>query len=306
MRALSIGLLAIILLSGCSMRVNRMNKHGQRTGKWIVYMDDDHKIKSFEGKFRDGRSVGKTLYYTNKGILDRKEMARGKKLKTTFYYANGVVKAKGNARVDNLSDKIHYYYYGKWYSYNEKGELEKYDYYNKGKYVRSVYVDKNNHMNDSLMFALNALEVEFNEHRNRWHDSISKHSNNPLKKAEYKQKYNEADSITFFQIDQILSTYGYPSSAVVGDAYIIPFYLLSFAPTALKEKHYHLLQSAVNKGILSPKSFAFFADKHRIAKGQKQLYGTQSYYNKDKKEIFYPSEDPDNLQQRRKSIGLEE
>ena len=161
-------------------------------------------------------------------------------------------------------------------------------------------------MNDSLMFALNALEVEFNDHRNRWLDSISKHSNNPVKKAEYKQTYAQADSINFSQIDQILCTYGYPSIDVAGEAYITPFYLLSFSPTALKEKHYHLLQSAVNKGILSPKSFAFFDDKHRIAKGQKQLYGTQSYYDKDKKEIFYPSEEPDNLQQRRKSIGLEE
>lgn len=269
-------------------------------------MDNEHKIKSFEGRFKNGRSVGKTYYYTTKGVLDRREIARGKKLKTTFYYPNGVIKAKGNARVDNLSDRIHYYYYGKWCSYNEKGELEKYEYYDKGKYVRSVYVDKNNRMNDSLMFALNNIEAEFDKHRNRWHDSINKHSNNPAKKAEYKQKYAEADSISFAQIDKILTNYGYPSSAVAGDSYITPFYILSFAPTPLKEKHYELLQSAVNKGVLSPKSFAFFADKLRIAKGQKQLYGTQSYFDKDKKEIFYPSEDPDNLQNRRKSIGLEE
>lgn len=266
-------------------------------------MDNEKKIKTFEGRFRDGNGVGKAYYYTTAGELDRKEISRFKKLKTTFYYPNGTVKAKGNARVENTYDKVHYFYYGKWRSYNEKGELTKYDYYDKGKYVRSVYVDKNNKMNDSLMFALNNIEAEFNNHRTQIRDSMAR---DPLMTGYYKQRMAKADSITFSKIDLILSTYGYPSSEMAGEAYITPFFLLSYAPVSLKEKHYDLLLNAVNKGVLSAKSFAFFADKLRIAKGQLQIYGTQSYYDKDKNEIFYPSEDPDNLKKRRQSIGLEE
>ncbi|MFO0433719.1 MAG: DUF6624 domain-containing protein, partial [Sphingobacteriaceae bacterium] len=165
-------------------------------------------------------------------------------------------------------------------------------------------IDKNNKLNDSLLYALNNLETEFNAHRNRWHDSISRHNNDPVKKNLYRQKYDQADSLTFSQVDKILSNYGYPTVDQVGDAYLTPFYLLSFAPIALKEKHYDLLLDAVKKDVLSGRSFAFFADKLRLAKGQKQLYGTQSYYDKDKNEIIYPCEDPDNLKARRKSMGF--
>lgn len=298
--------LALILLSSCSHHLNRLNKNGQRTGKWITYMDDEKKVKSFEGRFRNGLSVGKTYYYDTKGVLDRKEVARFKKLKTTFYYPTGLVKSKGQARVEVLPDKIHYYYYGKWSSYNEKGVLEKYEYYNKGVFVRSVYVDKNNKINDSLIYALNEIENEFKDHHTRWHDSILKAKNDNVKKAYYKQQTAIADSLTYIQITKILSTYGYPSSDIASDAYITPFYLIGFAPIYIKEKHYELLKAAAIKGILPPKSFAFFADKLRIAKGQLQLYGTQSYYDKSNNEIFYPCEDPENLGKRRKSLGIEE
>lgn len=223
MRFIIYFILLALTLSGCSPRLNRLNKNKQRTGKWITYADKENKIKTFEGRFRDVMAVGKAYYYTLQGVLYKKEIARFKKLKTTTYYPNGVVKSKGQAKIENLPDRIHYYYYGKWNNYNEQGELVKYDYYNKGVYVRSVYVDKNNKMNDSLMFALNHLETEFNTHRNQWRDSISKHSNDPAKKNLYKQKYDQADSITFSQIDKILCTYGYPSSEQVGDSYLTPF-----------------------------------------------------------------------------------
>lgn len=64
-----------------AQRINRLNKHGERTGKWIVYMDDAKKIKSFEGKFRNGITRGKCYFYTNDGILDRREINRFKKMK---------------------------------------------------------------------------------------------------------------------------------------------------------------------------------------------------------------------------------
>lgn len=306
MRYIAFFILLTLTLIGCSPRLNRLNKNKQRTGKWVTYADKENTIKTFEGRFKNGVGVGKAYYYTLQGVLFKKEVARFKKLKTTTYYPNGVVKSKGNAKIENLPDRIHYYYYGKWSNYNEKGELVKYEYYNKGAYVRSVYVDKNNKLNDSLLYALNNLETEFNAHRNQWHDSIAKYNSDPLKKKLYRQKYDAADSLTFSQVDQILCTYGYPSSEQVGDAYLTPFYLISFAPIALKEKHYDLLLDAVKKEVLSGKSFAFFADKLRIAKGQKQLYGTQSYYDTNKNEIIYPCEDPDNLKSRRKSMGFED
>ncbi|MES2515003.1 MAG: hypothetical protein V4580_12705, partial [Bacteroidota bacterium] len=89
-----------------------MNKRGHRKGAWITYIDSGKTVKSFEGNFRNGKPVGKSYFYNNNGILDRTEIARFKKLKTAFYYPNGLVRIEGKARLENLPDKIHYYFYG--------------------------------------------------------------------------------------------------------------------------------------------------------------------------------------------------
>ena len=72
-------------------RINRLNKKGERTGKWSTYIDDEKKLKSFEGRFRNGISAGKCYFYNNDGVLDRREINRFNKMKTTFYYPNGTV-----------------------------------------------------------------------------------------------------------------------------------------------------------------------------------------------------------------------
>ncbi|MCD6020255.1 MAG: hypothetical protein K0S53_3376 [Bacteroidetes bacterium] len=106
-------LFSLLTLTLSSQKINRLNRHGERTGKWITYIDDDKKQKSFEGRFRNGVSSGKCYFYNNDGVLARREINRFKKMKTTFYYPNGTVKLKGNARIENLPEKIHYYFYGK-------------------------------------------------------------------------------------------------------------------------------------------------------------------------------------------------
>ena len=53
------------LQSSFAQKLNRLNKHGHRTGKWITYIDDAKKIKSFEGKFRNGITSGKCYFYSN-------------------------------------------------------------------------------------------------------------------------------------------------------------------------------------------------------------------------------------------------
>ena len=106
-------LFLIISYHSFSQKINRLNKRGHRKGKWITYIDEPKKLKSFEGRFRNGKPVGKNYFYNNDGVLERREINRFKKMKTTFYYPNGVMRMKGLARLENLPDKIHYYFYGK-------------------------------------------------------------------------------------------------------------------------------------------------------------------------------------------------
>lgn len=61
---------------------------------------------------------------------------------------------------------------------------------------------------------------------------------------------------------------------------------------------------AANKEEISWKSLAFFIDKVKVAKGEKQVYGTQYYLRKDEY-ITYPIEDMEHLNARRAGVGLE-
>lgn len=287
-----------------AQNLNRLDKQGRKTGRWINYADSAKTIKLFEGRFRKDKPKGRAYFYTNAGVLDRVEQNRFRKLKTTFYYPNGLLRMSGNARLENLPDRIHYYYYGQWKAYDDSGKLAKYYYYRKGRLIKTVYLDKNKRINDSLIEALNGIDRDFTAHNTALTDSMNANLKNPEKHRAFKHELALRDSLSFAGIDRILDVYGYPGKAIAGDASPIPFYILGFAPIPLKEKHLGKLLMAATRDDISMKSLAFFIDKLKIAKGEKQLYGTQ-YYLKKEEYILYPVEDEAHLKERRASMGLE-
>ena len=289
-----------------SQKLNRLNKHGQRTGKWLVYIDDTKKLKSFEGKFKNGISVGKCYFYNNDGVLDRREINRFKKMKTTFYYPNGKLKLRGNAKLENLPDRIHYYFYGKWKSYNDSGMLVKNLYYEQGKLIKTEYLNRNIKTDDSLIEVLNVIDNEFASHNNILTDSIKSNFNNQIKKQLFERQLYFQDSISFQKITTLIDIYGYPSKEVAGEASGIPFYVLSFAPLTIKEKYVNQFIFAADRDYISWKSLAFFIDKLKVAKGEKQIYGTQGIYDEKYHFIMHPVIDSENLNKRRLDVGLEE
>ncbi|MBC7695426.1 MAG: hypothetical protein H7141_08285 [Burkholderiales bacterium] len=226
-------------------------------------------------------------------------------MKTIFYYPNGEVKLKGNARLENLPDKVHYYFYGKWKAYNDSGKLVKYYFYEQGKLLKTVYLDKNIKTNDSLIEALNVIDKEFAEHNKTLTDSINAYVKNQTKRTVFENQLRYYDSLSFDKITRIIDIYGYPSKEIAGESSSIPFYILSFGPVAIKEKHMNEFILAADRGNISWKSLAYFIDKVKVAKGEKQVYGTMGTYDKDSHFIVYPCIDPDNLNKRRAGVGLE-
>lgn len=296
-------LLCVFYLSSVSQ--NKYNKYGKRKGRWIIYTDSAKTKKLSEGRFRNDKAVGKWFYYTPAGVKERKEIYIFKKLKTTLYYPDGTVSLKGSARIEVLPDKIHYYFFGKWKYFNEDGKSVKYVFYDKGKSIKTVYIDRNIKTNDSLVNALNTIEKDFTSNNQSLIDSIKMFSHN-IKKCELlEQRLFLSDSITFNKIGILLKQYGYPGKDKVNQSTDVPFYILSYAPAAVKEKYLNYLKDAADKNIISWSSLAFYIDKMKIAKGEKQIYGTQYFYNKDNL-IYYPIIEPEALFTRRKSVGLEE
>lgn len=64
--------------------------------------------------------------------------------------------------------------------------------------------------------------------------------------------------------------------------------------------------SSSPEGEVEKEQIAYLTDRVRVNRGQKQLYGTQFYTNKETQEFGpKPIEDLDNLEERRSSMGLE-
>ncbi len=299
-----ISILLILLFIHNGTAQNRLNKNKQRTGRWVVYTDSTKTKKLFEGRFRNGEAVGTSHYYSLAGTLDRKETKRFKKLHTAIFYPDGKKFQQGKARIVNDSLKIRYFFYGRWKNYDSTGKLVKYIYYEEGHVTKTVYLDRSIATKDSLIFALNEIEKNFSEKNKEILDSISASRWNAARRERLQRELYFTDTLNFKRIENIINLYGYPSKKLVDEAVYIPFFILSHAPAAVKESFLPVLESAANKDDISWKTLAFFIDKLRLEKSEKQLYGTQGFL-KQLEWVLFPCEDPERLAERRRSVGLE-
>ncbi|MBS1637685.1 MAG: hypothetical protein JST26_17350 [Bacteroidetes bacterium] len=296
-------LLIFTLLAG-AQPANRIDKHGRRQGRWITYYDDAKTIPCFRGRFRNDRQVGRAYHYLSDGTLERRETEHFGRIKTRFYYPDGRLRKKGNARIVVLPEKIHYYFYGRWKTYDEAGKLIKTETYSNGELVKTEYNKRLYKLNDKLRDTLVAIDREFAKWNNSLADSLNHYRKDALKCVQFKRELALRDSVCFVELFQILVRHGYPTVQEVADASPVPFYILGFAPVPIKELCLPYFIKAADHGDIEWKSLAFFIDKLRVAKGEKQVYGTQFYYDKNEKEVIYPVEDPDNLPLRRQQAGF--
>jgi hypothetical protein len=123
----------------------------------------------------------------------------------------------------------------------------------------------------------------------------------------FTKRRNQQDSINLAEVDVLLKRCnGYPSQKVVGSLYIkVPFMVIQHDPSSNQEFYLPVLKTAVESGDLKMKTLALLIDRIKVSKGEKQLYGTQLFYNKktNKYDISL-TENLDKLNDLRKSIGL--
>lgn len=115
-------------------KLNR-TRNGERQGLWVTWQDSAKKMIGNVGRFKKGNEKGVWKYYSDLGVIEKKEVYRHGKIKTTLYYYDGTVWKKGFARFDETDKELHYYWYGPWEIYSRDGKLEQVIYYKKGKPV---------------------------------------------------------------------------------------------------------------------------------------------------------------------------
>jgi antitoxin component YwqK of YwqJK toxin-antitoxin module len=121
----TIALLILLISLGCKsiqkkQAVNQIiNK--QKQGIWIQ-VDTLNYIYKIVGKYINNQEVGTWKYYNNDKLV-RKEKYKNNTCKTKFYHKNGKLFKKGFTEYETKKDSIHWYYFGKWKTYNEQGQL---------------------------------------------------------------------------------------------------------------------------------------------------------------------------------------
>jgi len=298
--------LFILPLLSYSQKINRFKKK-ERHGKWIIYSDSTKTQIDNTGRYRKGIPKGTWKYYDKNGALNKKEKYRWSKIYTTFYHPNGKIKKQGNAKIVQEEKILHFFYYGDWLVYDSTGALVKKQVYEKGTKISEIDYNSKPGINDSLVAVLKKMNVEIY----KYHDSVRLAETNFGKNSSQFQRAKSLNALytskILDELNNLISKFGYPGKTLVGNEYAIAFSIISSANLEYKEKHYNLIIAAADKGELDWSDVAFFVDKIKVAKKEKQVYGTQFKIDEaQRKFLYYPIEDPAKLNERRKKVGLHE
>lgn len=114
------------------------------------------------------------------------------------------------------------------------------------------------------------------------------------------------DSINLEKVTKILDEYGWLGpDKVSGPGNTTLFLVIQHADQATQEKYLPMMRDAVTKGNAAGSQLVLLEDRVALGQGKKQIYGSQIGQNPANNEFYVqPLEDPDNVDQRRESVGL--
>ncbi len=143
MRPLLLLLLLSALLTACASGrpAERLDRQGQRQGRYRTYYDDARTQLFTQGRYRHGRPVGRWRYYAQAGELQRQEHYRRHGFSDiAYYYPSGRVARRGRARTVDEPRGAHFYWLGEWQFYSPTGALDSVQVYDVGKRSTTKYL----------------------------------------------------------------------------------------------------------------------------------------------------------------------
>jgi hypothetical protein len=119
-------------------------------------------------------------------------------------------------------------------------------------------------------------------------------------------KIREADSINLIKVKAIVDKYSWLGVDVIGDqCNTALFMVIQHADPPVREKYLPVIREAVKEGRAQPRHLAMLEDRVAIYWGRKQRYGTQLRWDLRVNAFrLAPLEDPDHVDERRRSVGL--
>ncbi|MGO4773443.1 hypothetical protein ACEN2I_17415 [Flavobacterium sp. W22_SRS_FK3] len=134
MRQFFILVIYAILISGCKSKPINQMIDKKKEGVWIDnYEQDNIRYKSVE-HYKHNEPIKKWKSYIN-GKIYKTEKYRNGICVVKYYYENGKLQSKGKTKIEIDSVETHWFYFGKWKFYSNRGKLTEIKKYNKGELI---------------------------------------------------------------------------------------------------------------------------------------------------------------------------
>lgn len=130
---------------------------------------------------------------------------------------------------------------------------------------------------------------------------------NSAEEKELWKQINTLDSINLAKVSTLIDQKGWLSPEQVGFVGNQTLFLvIQHANLTVQQKYLPIMRTAVKKGNALAKDLALLEDRVAMREGKNQIYGSQAGIDKETKSYYlYPVIDPDNLDARRATVGLE-
>jgi hypothetical protein len=115
------------------------------------------------------------------------------------------------------------------------------------------------------------------------------------------------DSINLVKVTKILDEKGWVGKDKIGKLANNTFFVvIQHSDLKTQQKYLPMMHKAVKEGKSEASWLALLEDRIALGEGRRQIYGTQIYWDKEtNKSYVAPLEDPDNVDVRRKEVGLD-
>jgi antitoxin component YwqK of YwqJK toxin-antitoxin module len=139
MRRFYIVLFCGILITACKSKPINQTVDKKKEGIWIEnYQQDSIVYKSVE-QYKNDQPVKKWKMYIDRKIYKTEKYKNGV-CAVKNYYKNGKLQSKGRTRIKIDSVETHWFYFGDWKFYSDKGKLTDIRKYNNGELISELEI----------------------------------------------------------------------------------------------------------------------------------------------------------------------
>jgi len=129
-----------MMLFSCKSKPINQKIDKKKEGLWIDnYEQDSTTYKSFE-YYKNDQPVKKWKFYINGKIYKTEKYKNGICI-VKYYYENGKLQSKGKTKIEVDTFETHWFYFGDWKFYSDKGKLTEIKKYNNGDLISEKAIE---------------------------------------------------------------------------------------------------------------------------------------------------------------------